>query len=137
MNRRWFLKALLALPFVPLATQLEATTELVFTDAEARLELVEQAVTERISRGLYTNDIIATTIESRSRQIADNVYKNNALLLALRRHDARMKSDPVYRRGYNRQQWRGVRYKYSRGETVRVDARCPSGFAAWRDTWAS
>ena len=50
---------------------------------DARLDVAEASIENLISTGIYS-DVLATTIESRSGIVADNVTKNNALLTRLR-----------------------------------------------------
>jgi hypothetical protein len=124
VNRRGFLRGLLALPFAPAALKLIGKLP---------------GPPGRWASGNY-NDIIAATIESRSRQIADNISQNNVLLAALRKSAARRAAlTPEQRlaedRDNRRRRWREeARYAFDRGNTVRTDSRAPSGFAAWRRT---
>lgn len=68
MNRRTFLLGLLAIPVVGPA----------LTDVAQRIQL--QPYQHEMSDWLKRGDIIASTIEARSKAIADNVCKNNLLL---------------------------------------------------------
>jgi hypothetical protein len=79
MNRRMLLRGLLALPFVPLATKVAAAIEL--TQPSADLPIFGQ---QGFALPQFS-DVISCTIESRSKEMADNIYKNNALLAVLKK----------------------------------------------------
>lgn len=82
-------------------------------------------------------DIIATTISSRSKQIADNVSRNNVLMLSLTREGKRRAALSPEERLAEDRKWARIRWReeprwaFDRGNTVRVDSRASSGYAAW------
>lgn len=138
MNRRWFLKLLVSAPLVPLGVRYAAALDLSRLP-ESGCTFPPTCTAPLQACGFPScSDIIATVIEDRRRFIVDNFSKNNALLATLRKHDERMRTDPEYRSARWREQWRGAaRYAWYRGETVRIDPRCPSGYAKWRDACGS
>lgn len=134
-GRRWFLKGLIALPLVPLATKLAAAVELAPLESAAG----QAALAARFPT---VADIIAATIESRSARIADMVSENNALLMMLKRSalspGERLVWDQKQKARREREFKEQLRTRGSRQvwdwPCLRPAAVCTSGYAAWRDS---